>query len=261
MASRKSALASFLQSRRRRITPEQVGIRRAEHRRVAGLRREEVAWAAEIGITWYTWLEQGRPIKIAAKTLDRIARVLGLDDSENDYLRRLARCEQSEDGWATAASAPIRGLVEGYTVAPACAITPRWDVLASNPQFGRLLELGAVDQSLERNALWIMFVRDGARRAFPEWAASATQMVAVLRSHYASYVGNLQFDELIGLLSDASMEFATMWREEAVLSPTRFQWRQLREPESGKILTYETLNVPVPDASGQMMIFQVPASN
>ncbi|HYL27166.1 MAG TPA: helix-turn-helix domain-containing protein, partial [Candidatus Nitrosotalea sp.] len=76
MSVRNAELASFLQSRRRRLTPNEIGLTQNSHRRIPYLRREEVAWAADVGITWYTWLEQGRPIKIACETLNRIAAAL-----------------------------------------------------------------------------------------------------------------------------------------------------------------------------------------
>src|SRR5487761_1525610 len=87
---RRSELAAFLRSRRERIAPEDVGLPAGHRRRTSGLRREEVAQLAGVGVTWYTWLEQGRPIHASTQVLDSIARTLKLDPDEHSHLFRLA---------------------------------------------------------------------------------------------------------------------------------------------------------------------------
>ena len=82
--ARREELASFLRSRRDRVTPAEVGLAPGVRRRTPGLRREEVAQLAGVGVTWYTWLEQGRPINASVQVLDAIARVLRLGGSERD---------------------------------------------------------------------------------------------------------------------------------------------------------------------------------
>src|SRR5207237_4381454 len=89
-ASRRQELADFLRSRRERITPEQVGLPSGGRRRTPGLRREEVAQLAGVGVTWYTWLEQGRDINASEQVLQAIARTLRLDPHEHTHLFRLA---------------------------------------------------------------------------------------------------------------------------------------------------------------------------
>ena len=89
-AIRRSELAAFLRSRRERITPEDVGLPGGHRRRTAGLRREEVAQLAGVGVTWYTWLEQGRPIRASVQVLETVARTLRLDPIERQHLFRLA---------------------------------------------------------------------------------------------------------------------------------------------------------------------------
>ena len=87
---RRGELAAFLRSRRERITPEDVGLPGGHRRRTAGLRREEVAQLAGVGVTWYTWLEQGRPIRASLQVLEAVARTLRLDAVERQHLFRLA---------------------------------------------------------------------------------------------------------------------------------------------------------------------------
>src|SRR5258708_27992137 len=87
--ARRSELAAFLRSRRERIRPEDAGLAPGIRRRTAGLRREEVAQLSGVGVTWYTWLEQGRPINVSTQVLDAVARTLRLDHPEREHLYRL----------------------------------------------------------------------------------------------------------------------------------------------------------------------------
>src|SRR5690242_5454571 len=89
-AFRRHELAAFLRSRRERITPEDAGLPSGHRRRTAGLRREEVAQLSGVGVTWYTWLEQGRPIRASVQVLEAVARTLRLDAIERQHLLRLA---------------------------------------------------------------------------------------------------------------------------------------------------------------------------
>src|SRR3954447_12477210 len=87
---RRTELADFLRTRRERITPDDVGLPPGPRRRTPGLRREEVAQLAGVGVTWYTWLEQGRQINASVQVLDSVARTLRLDQAETEHLYRLA---------------------------------------------------------------------------------------------------------------------------------------------------------------------------
>src|SRR5262245_43464540 len=89
-ARRRDDLAQFLRRRRARITPQDAGLPPGLRRRTPGLRREEVAQLAGVGVTWYTWLEQGRPIHASVQVLDAIAGTLRLDHAEREHLYRLA---------------------------------------------------------------------------------------------------------------------------------------------------------------------------
>src|SRR5579885_2848360 len=86
----RSELANFLRTRRARLSPADVGLPRTARRKTAGLRREEVAQLAGIGVTWYTWLEQGRDINVSAQVMNAVARVLQLDEVERTHLFALA---------------------------------------------------------------------------------------------------------------------------------------------------------------------------
>ena len=95
----RNELKAFLRTRRAMLTPEAVGLPRGTRRLTPGLRREEVATLADVGLTWYTWLEQGRDINVSAAALTRIARALSLSATDETYLfslMGLSRTEVSE---------------------------------------------------------------------------------------------------------------------------------------------------------------------
>src|ERR1700730_3079527 len=136
---RRRELGAFLRSRRGRQRPAEVGLADWGVRRVPGLRREEVAQLANVGLTWYTWLEQGRQARPSASVLTAIADALRLDAREREHLFSLARDpEDQARGWedrtgAHASAGPgLDTLVQDFEPTPVYAISARFDVLAHN---------------------------------------------------------------------------------------------------------------------------------
>jgi len=92
-AARRAELAAFLRARRTRLAPADVGLPEGSasgRRRTPGLRREEVAQLSGVGVTWYTWLEQGRDISVSVQVIDALARALLLTSDQHRHLRELA---------------------------------------------------------------------------------------------------------------------------------------------------------------------------
>jgi transcriptional regulator with XRE-family HTH domain len=134
--SRRAELAAFLRSRRERISPEQAGLPPGPRRRTPGLRREEVAQLAGVGVTWYTWLEQGRPINASIQVLSALSRTLMLDSAEREHLYRLAglpgAAEQppGPDSGCEQVSAEVQGILDSLVPLPAGILNERFDLLA-----------------------------------------------------------------------------------------------------------------------------------
>src|SRR6266702_2599139 len=160
---RRGELAAFLRSRRERITPEDVGLPGGHRRRTAGLRREEVAQLAGVGVTWYTWLEQGRPINASIQVLEAVARTLRLDQAEREHLYRLADIPGAASaGGASAESCPqvapeVQRILDSLSPLPASVLNERFDLLAWNEPYAALWPgvVGAAPG--ERNTLWQCF--------------------------------------------------------------------------------------------------------
>src|SRR6266508_2180886 len=130
---RRTELAAFLRARRARITPTDVGLPPGMRRRTLGLRREEVAQLAGVGLTWYTWLEQGRPIRVSVQVLDAVARALRLDHAELEHLYRLSDIPIAPPDVVVETVPPAaREILDSLDPLPAALLKSRFDVLASN---------------------------------------------------------------------------------------------------------------------------------
>ena len=138
---RRQELSDFLRNRRGRIAPADVGLPATNRRRTPGLRREEVAQLAGVSATWYTWLEQKRPIGVSSGVLDNLARVLRLDPAERMQLFQLALRQPVLDSLSKreTVSPLIRRLLDRTDPIPAFVLGRRWDVLAWNRAARRLL--------------------------------------------------------------------------------------------------------------------------
>jgi transcriptional regulator with XRE-family HTH domain len=230
---RRRELAGFLRSRRERITPEEVGLPPASRRRTPGLRREEVATLAGVGVTWYTWLEQGRPINASPQVLDAVARTLLLDAHEREHLFRLADVPDAS------AVAECQGLPASVTLLldqlgpyPACVRNARYDILAHNPAYEHLVGPLSDLPFEERNILWRAFTDPACRSAMVDWEEATRRMVAEYRSAMAEHVSEPAWKCVVSRLTKASPEFAELWERHEVAAPENRAKRWLH-PEVG----------------------------
>ncbi|MBB4884366.1 hypothetical protein FHS38_000375 [Streptomyces netropsis] len=231
---RRSELAAFLRSRRERITPEQVGLPRGPRRRTPGLRREEVAQLAAVGVTWYTWLEQARAIQVSAQVLDSIARALLFDPGERAHLFALAgTADPLPDTACTGVSPALRRILEQLDPFPACVQNARYDILAYNRTYATLMcDLDALPQE-ERNCLWLTFTN-------PDWAASVVDreeqmraMAGKFRAAMAEHIAEPAWKCLLKRLLDASPEFRQMWARHEVVQPVAYRTKTYRQSRVG----------------------------
>lgn len=216
--ARRAELAAFLRNRRERVTPADVGIAPGRRRRTPGLRREEVAQLAGVGLTWYTWLEQGRPINASVQVLDAIARVLRLGPSERWHLYRLAELPGVPVPSSTETLSPeVLRVLDALDPSPACVYNGKYDLLACNESYAALFPYLVEATGIERNALWQMYARPGTPAVTdPDVCAS---MVAILRANYANHVGEPEWTGLIETLCAANPEFARLWADHPIGDP------------------------------------------
>lgn len=177
----RQALADFIRQCRERASPESLGLPQGRRRRTKGLRREEVAALAGVGLTWYTWFEQGRDITVSDDFLQRLARGLRLDRAEREHLFALAGRETFTDG-AESAELP-QSLVKMINALDQAAyiMDSSWDVLAHNEAARILFE----DFALPRpNLIRIVFFSDHYRRKIQDWQFAARLVLLKARHDY-----------------------------------------------------------------------------
>jgi transcriptional regulator with XRE-family HTH domain len=214
---RRRELGTFLRSRRERIKPEDIGLHSLRRRRTPGLRREEVAQLAGVGVTWYTWLEQGRDIRPSAQVLDAIARTLQFDAHEHAHLFTLA-------GLSTTTIADecnglchtIQPLLDQLEPFPAVALNARLDVLAYNRTWASFHPTFEDVPVEDRNVLWLAFTDPRFREVIVDWDDVGARMVAEFRAAMAEHLGEPAWKALVARLHNASPEFGAFWERHDV---------------------------------------------
>jgi transcriptional regulator with XRE-family HTH domain len=210
-------LTDFLRRRRARISPLEVGLVAGARRRTPGLRREEVAQLAGVGITWYTWFEQGRDIPVSAHFLENLARALRLDAAEREHLFTLAQHRPPPLGRFSppAVTPALQNMLESFPN-PAYLKTPRWDLVAWNRpmtiMFGDFNEIPVE----RRNILWLLFTDPKYRRLMVDWEIDVRRAIARFRLDFGRAGDDPMFVALLRDLDQVSPEFRSWWKQHDV---------------------------------------------
>jgi transcriptional regulator with XRE-family HTH domain len=232
---RRHELADFLRSRRERISPDQVGLPPGGRRRTPGLRREEVAQLAGVGVTWYTWLEQGRDIRASDQVLGAIANTLQLDPHERAHLFILAGQPEPEiEKECRTIPQAIHLMLRQLEPLPAQVVNTRLDILAYNRSYDRMV--GGLDRFpfADRNSLLLAFTDPAWRARVVDWQPAAQRLVAQFRAAMAGHVAEPSWKCLVKRLREESEEFAAMWDQHEVKAPENLTKRYL-QPEVGML--------------------------
>jgi len=231
---RRRELADFLRTRRTRLSPACAGLSEKSRRRTPGLRREEVAELADIGIAWYTWLEQGRDIRASADALERVAGALQLNTDERLALFLLARQHPPLAPLTENAVTPaLQRFLDCQSPNPAYTTNRRWDLVAWNKQASLILgDVEAYPQE-QRNIVWLIFTDPWPRRVLVDWESVAQRVLALFRLDFARHPGDPGC--LIDRLQEASPEFRQWWpRHDVIGSP--HSRKALNHPDLGRLV-------------------------
>ena len=255
-SARRTELAAFLRARRERILPEDVGLPPGTRRRTAGLRREELAQLAGVGVTWYTWLEQGRKINASVQVLDAIATTLRLDATERAHLFRLADVPGAS-GPADCVDCPLPPEVQQVVDAiplPAVVLTERFDLLAWNAVYASIFPGVTSAPPGERNTLLYNLSALSCCSPLVDPDEHCNVLVAQLRGAYGRHVGDPAWTHFIRRLEAQSPTFAAQWASHDVAQPTTYT-KRFRHPTLGLLTTKSTsfAVTAVPDA--RMVIY------
>jgi transcriptional regulator with XRE-family HTH domain len=210
------ALGEFIRAHRERLSPMAVGLPPGPRRRTPGLRREEVAQLCGVSPTWYTWIEQGRPVSASADALARIAVALQLSRAERAYLFELAAQRDPAEPDPAAHDAPA-ALLETVELigAPAYVLDRQWNALCWNAQAAALF-VGWLDGENDRNLLTYTFTAAQAKSLIVDWETRARRLVAEFRADSIRHLNDAPSRTLIDSLSEQSAAFARFWASQDV---------------------------------------------
>jgi transcriptional regulator with XRE-family HTH domain len=232
----RAELSSFLRSRRARVSPATVGLHGRMRRRTPGLRREEVADLAGVSSTWYTWLEQGRDIRVSAEVLAGIARALQLEPAERAHLFRLAGHAPPAPEPAAAVSPRLRRILDHWDSFPAHVVGRRRDVLAWNRASEALNRWSRLPED-RRNVLWFMLM-PSTRRLLLDWEREAALSVAAFRADAGENIGDPDHQALVNELLEESPDFAAIWARQDVRGRLE-GLKRLQHPEHPELGPFE----------------------
>jgi transcriptional regulator with XRE-family HTH domain len=248
-------LGDFLRARRARLTPESVGLPRHRRRRTPGLRREEVAELAGIGVDWYVRLEQGRPVTPSVGTVDALARALRLTELEHQHLRALAGGGGHRPFQPETAPPGLLRLVEGL-VQPAYVTGRRRDLVAWNAAADDLFGFDRLAED-DRNILVSMLTNPRSRSLFgPGWAEEAQRMIAQFRATHDLWAGDPAFVALLRRLRAGCPEFDAWWGRHDLRGPVSGR-KTLHHPQRG-VISFDHASFQANDDPGLKLVIYTP---
>ena len=255
---RYNELADFLKTRRAKILPSQVGLAAGTRRRTPGLRREEVAQLAGIGLTWYTWLEQGRSIQVSAQVVESLSKVLLLDKQERFHFYLLANqplpaeipeCQET-------VSPALQHVLDSLILCPSFIMDQRWNAIAWNKAACAIFGDYNVMSVRERNVVWAMLTDKKYRQLFVDWELHAQKMLGRFRATLGQYIADPWLVQFIEDLKGQSAEFNLWWSLHEIQSNGE-NYKQLNHPLAGR-LDFEISNFDVSDQANLKLIVHVP---
>jgi transcriptional regulator with XRE-family HTH domain len=260
---RRQELADFLRTRRMRLLPEQVGLVVGRRRRTPGLRREEVAQLANVGVSWYTLLEQGRDIHPSNEVLHSIADALQFTPDERQHLFLLADQQHVIDIHISneQVSPALRRVLDALNPVPAYIVGRRWDYLAWNAAAEHLLLLSTPVPPYEYNAVWRIFANPLSRPFYaPRWEQVAQKILAEFRTDSVRYIDEAWFKSLIDDLQHVSPEFREWWPRHDVRGRTEVR-KDIEHPVMGSLMfEHTTLQVPTQPEIKMMIETPIPGT-
>ncbi|RDI65560.1 helix-turn-helix transcriptional regulator [Nocardia pseudobrasiliensis] len=245
-----SELGDYLRARRALVGPDEVNLPTVGHRRVPGLRREEVALLAGISVDYYVRLEQGREVGPSSQVVDVLASVLRLDEDGRGHLFRLAGLSPRArtDAVCDRVDPSLLQLMSAWPDNPAIVYNRAYDVLASNAIADALFH----DWTHSRNLLHIVFTDPGARTFYRDWPEVARNSVAGFRIGYGEAPTDQRIRQVLGEMLDHSPSFAKLWTTHDARGKT-LERKRFHHHDVGELtLTMQTFDVR--SAPGQQLV-------
>jgi transcriptional regulator with XRE-family HTH domain len=257
---RRAQLADFLKTRRARLHPEQFDLPNYPRRRKPGLRREELAQLVGVGVSWYTWLEQGRDINVSDQILSRLADILQLNEQERSHLFLLARgplpLPDEQGGENPSQNADYQAILDGWDIYPALLVDRHLNVIAWNESANCVFGDFSGRSERDRNAVWSTFMDPSQRERLVHWEHAARRSIALLRARSDRYANEPWFQEFITDLHQASPEFRAWWPEHDILFTCHDQ-NEINHPLIGS-LVFQGTTLVIPERPDLQIMVHTP---
>ncbi|MGI0698801.1 helix-turn-helix transcriptional regulator [Pseudomonas aeruginosa] len=256
--SRAEQLGAFLRRRRESIEPQRVGISRLGRRRTPGLRREEVAQLAGVGVTWYTWLEQGRAVRASEQVIGAIARALLCNETETHHLFTLAGraaptaarrvvCEKP--------SAATQAILDALDPLPAMVQNARFDIRGYNRAYCRLvgIDLAEIPEE-DRNCIYLALTHERWRYCMANREEALPRMVGFFRAAMVERMGDPLWERQLQRCLEVSAEFREIWRRNEVMGIEN-QLKRFRHARCGEFELQQTNWWSAPKNGDRLLVF------
>lgn len=251
-------LGAFLRARRESLDPQRLGLPRSGRRRTPGLRREEVAMLADVGVTWYTWLEQGREVNPSVAVMQAIAEALQCSELETRHLFVLAGLTPLESAnvpQCEGISPGTRRMLDSLLPQPASIQKPNFDIVAWNEAFCRLM---GVDFSIipedERNCIYLYLTHPGwrSRLANPDVLGN---FVSYFRAAMAEHRGEPAWENKLARFFAASAEFEALWHQRYEVRGVENQIKTFRHPDFGEFQLQQMYWYSAPRNGSRLLVY------
>lgn len=251
-------LGAFLRARRESLDPQRLGLPRSGRRRTPGLRREEVAMLADVGVTWYTWLEQGREVNPSVAVMQAVAEALQCSELETRHLFVLAGLTPLESAnvpQCEGISPGTRRMLDSLLPQPASIQKPNFDIVAWNEAFCRLM---GVDFSIipedERNCIYLYLTHPGwrSRLANPDVLGN---FVSYFRAAMAEHRGEPAWENKLARFFAASAEFEALWHQRYEVRGVENQIKTFRHPEFGEFQLQQMYWYSAPRNGSRLLVY------
>ncbi|MFU0872968.1 helix-turn-helix transcriptional regulator [Kluyvera sichuanensis] len=251
-------MGAFLRARRESLDPQRLGLPRSGRRRTPGLRREEVAMLADVGVTWYTWLEQGREVNPSVAVMQAIAEALQCSELETRHLFVLAGLTPLESAnvpQCEGISPGTRRMLDSLLPQPASIQKPNFDIVAWNEAFCRLM---GVDFSIipedDRNCIYLYLTHPGwrSRLANPDVLGN---FVSYFRAAMAEHRGEPAWENKLARFFAASAEFEALWHQRYEVRGVENQIKTFRHPEFGEFQLQQMYWYSAPRNGSRLLVY------
>ena len=251
-------LGAFLRARRESLDPQRLGLPRSGRRRTPGLRREEVAMLADVGVPWYTWLEQGREVNPSVAVMQALAEALQCSALETRHLFVLAGLTPLESAnvpQCEGISPGTRRMLDSLLPQPASIQKPNFDIVAWNEAFCRLM---GVDFSIipedDRNCIYLYLTHPGWRRrlANPDVLGN---FVSYFRAAMAEHRGESAWENKLARFFAASAEFEALWHQRYEVRGVENQIKTFLHPEFGEFQLQQMYWYSAPRNGSRLLVY------